>query len=181
GNFNQAPAYQPPVHQGQIYRPQVVQPPAYQAPAYQAPAPQIQGVSKEDFQAYIKANDAVMRNMQNQLTNLTDMISKFVTSNTASTLGTLPSNTITNPKEDLKGITTRSGVAYKGPTIHTTSSPKIVEREPEVTKDTMPPTNNGSTEDVQPPVVPIVIQTPIFQLYRFSSPASLGINDPGTF
>nr|GEU60538.1 reverse transcriptase domain-containing protein [Tanacetum cinerariifolium] len=33
--------------------------------------------------------------------------------------GTLPSNTITNPKEDLKGITTRSGVAYQGPTIPT--------------------------------------------------------------
>nr|GEX27909.1 reverse transcriptase domain-containing protein [Tanacetum cinerariifolium] len=31
-------------------------------------------------------------------------------------------NTITNPKEDLKGITTRSGNAYKGPTIPTTSS-----------------------------------------------------------
>ncbi|GJU78504.1 reverse transcriptase domain-containing protein [Tanacetum coccineum] len=142
---------------------EVVQPPAYQAPAYQAPAPQIQGVSKEDFQAYVKANDAVMRNMQtqgqnmqNQLTNLTDMLSKFLTSNTASTLGTLPSNTVTNPKEDLKGITTRSGVAYKGPTIHTTSSPKAVEREPEVTKDTMPPTNNGSTEDIQPSVVPVV-------------------------
>ncbi|GJW97638.1 reverse transcriptase domain-containing protein [Tanacetum coccineum] len=162
GNFNQAPAYQPPVHQGQIYRPQVVQPPAYQAPAYQAPAPQIQGVSKEDFQAYVKANDAVMRNMQtqgqnmqNQLTNLTDMLSKFVTSNTASTSGTLPSNTVTNPKEDLKGITTRSGVAYKGPMIPTTS-PKVVECETEVTKDTMPPTNNGSTEDVQPPVIPVV-------------------------
>ncbi|GJR55048.1 hypothetical protein Tco_1405569 [Tanacetum coccineum] len=66
GNFNQAPAYQPPVNQGQIYRPQVVQPPAYQAPAYQAPAPQTQGVSKTDFDSYVKANDAVMRNMQNQ-------------------------------------------------------------------------------------------------------------------
>ncbi|GJZ37071.1 hypothetical protein Tco_0583262 [Tanacetum coccineum] len=163
GNFNQASAYQPLVNQGQIYRPRVVQPPAYQAPAYQVIAPKIQGVSKEDFQAYIKANDVVMRNMQtqgqnmqNQLTNLTDMLSKFVTSNTASTSGTLPSNTVTNPKEDLKGITTRSGVAYKGPTIPTTSSPKVVERETEVTKDTMPPTNNGSTEDVQPPVVPVV-------------------------
>nr|GFC49259.1 reverse transcriptase domain-containing protein [Tanacetum cinerariifolium] len=29
--------------------------------------------------------------------------------------GTLPGNIITNPKEDLKGITTRSGVAYQGP------------------------------------------------------------------
>ncbi|GJY17222.1 hypothetical protein Tco_0388713 [Tanacetum coccineum] len=45
--------------------------------------------------------------------------------------GTLPSNTITNPKVDLKGITTLSGVAYQGPTIPTTSSPppKVVERE----------------------------------------------------
>ncbi|GJU93448.1 reverse transcriptase domain-containing protein [Tanacetum coccineum] len=59
--------------------------------------------------------------------------------------GTLPSNTITNPKVDLKGITTRSGVAYQGPTIPTTSSspPKVVERKTEVTKDTVPPTNNG--------------------------------------
>ncbi|GJU38318.1 hypothetical protein Tco_1191275 [Tanacetum coccineum] len=136
GNFNQAPAYQSPVHQGQVYRPQVVQPPAYQAPAYQAPAPQIQGVSKEDFHSYVKANDAVMRNMQtqgqnmqNQLNNLAtsnqrleSMLGNFIKMNTASTSGTLPSNTVTNPKEDLKGITTRSGVAYKGPTIHTTSS-----------------------------------------------------------
>ncbi|GJT93243.1 reverse transcriptase domain-containing protein [Tanacetum coccineum] len=82
------------------------------------------------------------------------MLSKFLNSNTASTSGsgTLPSNSITNPKVDLKGITTRSGVAYQGPTIPTTSSspPKVVEREPEVTKDTVPPTNKGSTKDVQP-------------------------------
>ncbi|GKB47129.1 reverse transcriptase domain-containing protein [Tanacetum coccineum] len=59
------------------------------------------------------------------------MLSKFVNVNTASSsgTGTLPSNTVTNPKEDLKGITTRSGVAYKGPTIPITSSPKVMERE----------------------------------------------------
>nr|GEU85347.1 reverse transcriptase domain-containing protein [Tanacetum cinerariifolium] len=82
--------------------------------------------------------------------------------NTASSSSsrTLPSNTITNPKEDLKGITTRNGNAYKGPTIPTTySPPKVVERETEVTKDTVPPTNNGSTKDVQPSVVQI--ETPI--------------------
>ncbi|GJZ50727.1 reverse transcriptase domain-containing protein [Tanacetum coccineum] len=158
-------------NQGQIYRPPINQPPVHQAPPYQAPAPQTQGVSKDDFQNYVKANDAVMRNMQNQnqnlqnqMTNLTDMLSKFVNSNTASTSGsgTLPSNTITNPKVDLKGITTRSGVAYQGPTIPTTSSspPKVVERETEVTKDTVPPTNNGSTKDVQPPVVQVQSQVP---------------------
>nr|GEX69705.1 reverse transcriptase domain-containing protein [Tanacetum cinerariifolium] len=51
--------------------------------------------------------------------------------NTASSSGsrTLPSNTITNPKEDLKGVTTRSGNAYQGPMIPTTSCslPQVVE------------------------------------------------------
>ncbi|GKB23707.1 hypothetical protein Tco_0863108 [Tanacetum coccineum] len=139
-------------NQSQIYLPLINQPSVHQAPLYQASAPQTQGVSKDDFQNYVKANDGVMRNMQNQnqnlqnqMTNLMDMLSKFVNSNTASTsgLGTLPSNTITNPKVDLKGITTRSGVAYQGPTIPTTSSslPKVVECETEVTKDTLLPTN----------------------------------------
>nr|GEX65204.1 reverse transcriptase domain-containing protein [Tanacetum cinerariifolium] len=86
--------------------------------------------------------------------------------NTASSsgLGTLPSNTITNPKEDLKGITTQSGIAYKGPMIPTTSSPpKIVECETEVTKDTVPPTNNGSTKDVQSLVVQVETQIPNYE------------------
>ncbi|GKB21130.1 hypothetical protein Tco_0855053 [Tanacetum coccineum] len=170
-NYNQAPIYQPPVNQGQIYRPPINQPPVHQAPPYQAPAPQTQGVSKDDFQNYIKANDAVMRNMQNQtqnmqnqMTNLTDLLTKFMNSNTASTSGSgsLPSNTVANPKSDLKAITTRSGVSYQGPTIPTTSSspPKVVERETEVTKDTVPPTNNGSTKDVQPPVVQVQPHVP---------------------
>ncbi|GKA72152.1 reverse transcriptase domain-containing protein, partial [Tanacetum coccineum] len=88
--------------------------------------------------------------------------------------GTLPSNTITNPKVDLKGITTRSGVAYQGPTIPTTSfsPPKVVERELEVTKDTVPPTNNGSTKDIQPLVVQVQPQVPN------SEPVSAPIPNP---
>nr|GFC39528.1 hypothetical protein [Tanacetum cinerariifolium] len=151
-------------HQGPVYQPLVFQPPAYQAPAYQAPAPQTQGVSKEDFSAYVKANDAVMRNMQtqgqnmqNQLTNLTDLMTKLVNANTASTSssGTLPSNTIANPISDLKAITTRSGVSYDGPQIPPPPSflPPVVENKPEATKDTVNPTNNGNTEDVQPQAV----------------------------
>nr|GEV02714.1 reverse transcriptase domain-containing protein [Tanacetum cinerariifolium] len=54
-------------------------------------------------------------------------------------VGAYQGNTITNPKEDLKGITTRSGTAYQGPTIPTTSSslPSVVKRETDVTKDTV--------------------------------------------
>nr|GEU39824.1 reverse transcriptase domain-containing protein [Tanacetum cinerariifolium] len=95
--------------------------------------------------------------MQNQLTNLTDLITKFVNSNSTSTSSsrTLPSNTIANPRSNLKAITTRSDVSYDRPQIPPSYSflPKVVEDEPEETKDTVNPTNNGSTEDVQPQVV----------------------------
>nr|GFD57273.1 reverse transcriptase domain-containing protein [Tanacetum cinerariifolium] len=89
-----------------------------------------------------------MTSLTNSNLELKNMFDQFMKINTASSSSsrTLPSNTVTNPKEDLKGITTRSGNAYQGPTIPITSSPpKVVERETEVTKDTVPPTNNGST------------------------------------
>ncbi|GJW25736.1 reverse transcriptase domain-containing protein [Tanacetum coccineum] len=54
--------------------------------------------------------------------------------NQASTSGTLPSNTIPNPKGEMKAITTRSGVAYEGPLIPTNPE-KVVERETEETTD----------------------------------------------
>ncbi|GJX92384.1 reverse transcriptase domain-containing protein [Tanacetum coccineum] len=140
-------------NQGPIFRPPVNQPPAYQAPSYQAPAPQAHGVSKADFESYVKANDAVMQNMQSQMTNITDLLTKFMNSNTASTSGSgsLPSNTIANPKGDVKAITTRSGVSYNGPQIppSISSLPKEMENEPEVTKDTV----QLSTKNIQPPVV----------------------------
>ncbi|GJW48349.1 reverse transcriptase domain-containing protein [Tanacetum coccineum] len=146
-NFNQNRGNN--FNQGQVYQPQINQPPTFQAPAYQAPIPPAPGVSKPDFDNYVKANDAVMQNMQNQMANITDLITKFVNSNTASTSGSgsLPSNTIANPKGDVKAITTRSGVSYNGPQI--SSPPKETENVPEVTKDTVQP----STENIQPPVV----------------------------
>nr|GEY40260.1 hypothetical protein [Tanacetum cinerariifolium] len=163
GNFNQST-----FNQSQLHRPQV-----NQALAYQAPIPQMQSVSQTDLERYVKANDAVLRNIQsqgqitqnqcqniqnqyqtvqNQLANLTDMMSKFMSSNMASSSGkgTLPGNTVTNPKEDIKGITTRSGVAYKGPTIPTPS--KVVKQGTEVTKDQVQTPCPQSIAYVQPPV-----------------------------
>nr|GEZ36934.1 reverse transcriptase domain-containing protein [Tanacetum cinerariifolium] len=105
------------------------------------------------------------RNLQIQMANLTDMVTKLVSSNTASSSGsgTLPSNTITNPKEELKGITTRSGVAYQGPTNSTPS--KVVKQGTEVTKDQVQTTSSQNTAPVQPPVsqskTPTLISEPI--------------------
>nr|GFB41596.1 reverse transcriptase domain-containing protein [Tanacetum cinerariifolium] len=96
--------------QGQLNRPQV-----NHAPVYQAPIPQTQRVSQTDFESYVKANDAILRNMQsqgqstqnqcqniqnqyqnlqNQMATLTDMMSKLVSANTASSSGssTLPAD-----------------------------------------------------------------------------------------
>nr|GEZ70167.1 hypothetical protein [Tanacetum cinerariifolium] len=117
------------------------------------------------------------QNLQNQLTNLTELLTKFVNTNSASTSssGTLPSNTIANQRSDLKAITTRSGVSYYGPQIPPTPSflPKVVENKPKATKDTVHPTNNGSTEDVQPTVV----QTETLKI-QISKPVSEPVISP---
>nr|GEX85444.1 reverse transcriptase domain-containing protein [Tanacetum cinerariifolium] len=158
------------------------QPPTYQAPVYQAPIhqpqiPQPKVVTTNEFTNFMKANDAILKNMQSSMTSLTNsnlelknMFGQFMKMNNASSSGseTLPGNTITNPKDDLKGSTTRSGTAYQGPTIPTTSSSPIVEREPEATKGTVHPTNDRSTKDVQPSVVstesPILNSEPVISL-----------------
>ncbi|GJS37482.1 hypothetical protein Tco_0535864 [Tanacetum coccineum] len=64
-------------------------------------------------------------------------------SNQPSSSSSLPSNTIPNPRNEAKAITTRSGVSYDGPPI----PPPVVEKESEVTKDTELP-----TKDIQPPL-----------------------------
>nr|GFB77759.1 reverse transcriptase domain-containing protein [Tanacetum cinerariifolium] len=93
--------------------------------------------------------------------SLTPALVKVVEPNcvTCGGLGTLPSNTVTNPKEDLNGITTRSGVAYQGPTIPTPS--KVVKQGTKVTKDQVQTPSSQSTAAVQPPVVQSKTQTPI--------------------
>ncbi|GJW46771.1 hypothetical protein Tco_0078417 [Tanacetum coccineum] len=143
-----------------------------------------------EFSSYKRTNDQMMRNMQNQIsslkgdfkneiqntmmtqqavlmnqqnvfqTNLQNMLSGFF-QNQASTSGTLPSNTIPNPKGEIKVITTRSGVAYEGPSIPTNPSPKkVVERETEETTDKEQSNFQGSTAYIPPPVNLIPILEP---------------------
>nr|GEV97889.1 putative ribonuclease H-like domain-containing protein [Tanacetum cinerariifolium] len=67
--------------------------------------------------------------------------------NKASSSSSLPSNTIPNPRNKAKAITTRSCNSYDGPPI----PPPVMEKEPEATKDT----ELQSTENIQPPSVQI--------------------------
>nr|GEW80343.1 reverse transcriptase domain-containing protein [Tanacetum cinerariifolium] len=63
---------------------------------------------------------------------------------------TLSSNTIPNPKGEMKAVTTRSGLAYEGPSIPTNSSPEKKEQL----------NCQGSTAHIPPPVVPTPISEP---------------------
>nr|GEW45623.1 reverse transcriptase domain-containing protein [Tanacetum cinerariifolium] len=93
-----------------------------------------------EFTYYMKVNNVIMKNMQTNTTVLTNsnlelknMFGQFIKMNTVSSSDsrTLPINTI-----------------------------KVVEREIEVTKDPVPPTNNRSTKYVQPLVVQVETQIP---------------------
>ncbi|GJX67131.1 hypothetical protein Tco_0302858 [Tanacetum coccineum] len=84
-----------------------------------------------------------MANVTSLLTSLCTKFDDLGNSNQPSSSSSLPSNTIPNPRNEAKAITTRSGVSYDGPPI----PPPVVEKESEVTKDTELP----STENIQPP------------------------------
>nr|GEX86497.1 reverse transcriptase domain-containing protein [Tanacetum cinerariifolium] len=100
---NQPPAYQAPAYQASVYQASVHQP--------QIPQPQV--VTTNEFTNFMKTNDSILKNMQTNMTSLKNsnhelknMFGQFMKMNTALSLGlrTLPGNTITNPKEDLKVI-----------------------------------------------------------------------------
>ncbi|GJY85186.1 reverse transcriptase domain-containing protein [Tanacetum coccineum] len=142
-------------NQGQVFQPPTNQPPVYQVPPYQAPTPQIQGVSKTDFENYVKANDAVLKNVQNQGQNLqnqmanvtsllTSLCDNFKNSASTSRPGTLPSQTVTNPRQQINAITTRSGKTLEEP-----STPLVPT--PDVSNPQNEPNLETSTEKVQNP------------------------------
>nr|GEZ36059.1 reverse transcriptase domain-containing protein [Tanacetum cinerariifolium]GEZ58378.1 reverse transcriptase domain-containing protein [Tanacetum cinerariifolium] len=95
--------------------------------------------------------------------------------NQASTSGTLPSNTIPNPKGEMEAITTRSGVAYEGPLIPTPK--KVVKQETEETTDKERINFQGRTAHIQPPVTPIPEPDVPKTLPKPNIPYPLRLND----
>nr|GEZ28272.1 DNA-directed DNA polymerase [Tanacetum cinerariifolium] len=82
--------------------------------------------------------------------------------NQASSSSSLPSNTIPNPRNETKAITTISGISYDGPLI----PPPGVKKESEVTKDTELP----NTKDIQPPSVQVPDKEPIDEPFVVPKP-----------
>ncbi|GJR56251.1 hypothetical protein Tco_1406772 [Tanacetum coccineum] len=118
----------------------------------------LKGEFKNEIQNTMKTQQIVLMNQQNAFqNNLQNMLSGFL-QNQASTSGILLSNTIPNPKCEMKAITTPSGVVYEGPSISTNPSPKkAVERETEETMDKEQTNFQESTAHIQPPINPILI------------------------
>ncbi|GJR87907.1 reverse transcriptase domain-containing protein [Tanacetum coccineum] len=81
--------------------------------AMQAQINNVKNELRNEMQTSIQAS------MSNQTNELKNMMASFFQMNTASTSGTgsLPSNTIANPKGELKAITTRSGLVLDGPSV----------------------------------------------------------------
>ncbi|GKB46987.1 hypothetical protein Tco_0897740 [Tanacetum coccineum] len=145
---------------------------------YQAPIQQNQSVPLSELEKFKKINDVNMKAMQAQINNvknelrnemqssiqasmsnqtneLKNMMASFFQMNTASTSGTgsLPSNTVANPKGELKAITTRSGLVLDGPTIPM-PPPFINPEEDERVEETLTDPEHGEyTIKVPPPQV----------------------------
>ncbi|GKB27758.1 reverse transcriptase domain-containing protein [Tanacetum coccineum] len=152
GNFNQNRQNQ--VYQAPPYQTPTNQPPINQVLPYQPPT---NSVLKTDFENYVKANDAVLKNVQNQGQNLqnqmanvtsllTSLCDNFKNSASTSNSGTLPSQTVTNPRQQINAITTRSGKTLEEPSTPLVPTPIISnpQKEPEQNPET-------STEKVQNP------------------------------
>nr|GEX11843.1 hypothetical protein [Tanacetum cinerariifolium] len=180
--FNQNPGQGNNFNRGNNFQPFQVPNQGFQNPPFQVLNNLIQQGFPNEFLNYKKVNDQMMRNMENQIdslkgefkneiqntmktqqtvlmeqqnafqNNLQNMLSGFF-QNQSSTSGTLPSNTIPNPKGEMKAITTRSGYAYEGPSIPTPK--KVAEQVTEETTDKEQSNFQGSNTHIQPPVIPM--------------------------
>nr|GEU89062.1 reverse transcriptase domain-containing protein [Tanacetum cinerariifolium] len=169
-NFNRGNIFQ----NNHGYRAQMNNAPNFQNQGFQnrpfsVPNNQIQSGIPNEFSSYMKSNEIMIKSMQNQINvlrgdfnkqeeNLRRNLNNDMRSilggffqNQASTSGTLSSNIVPNPKGEIKVVTTRSGLAYEGPSIPTNSPlEKVVEQNTEEITDKEHSNCPGSTAQVQP-------------------------------
>nr|GEU41603.1 hypothetical protein [Tanacetum cinerariifolium] len=96
---------------------------------------------------------SIQASLSNQTNEIKNMMASLFQMNTASTSrsGSLPNNTVANPKGELKAITTRSGIVLDGPYVHT--HPPFINLEvDERVEETL--TDQDLTEDPLHPNIP---------------------------
>nr|GEY22993.1 reverse transcriptase domain-containing protein [Tanacetum cinerariifolium] len=128
---------------------------------------------------------SIQTSLSNQTNVIKNMMASLLQMNTASTSGsgTLPGNTIANPKGELKAITTRSGLVTDGPTV--LNPPKSVNPEEDecVEKTYTDPDHAKYTIKVPPPPPVQKPKPPIQRNFVLHTRDSLPphILDPGKF
>nr|GEV35763.1 hypothetical protein [Tanacetum cinerariifolium] len=133
-NFQNNQGYRAPMNNAPKFQNQ-----GFQNQPFQVPHNQIQPGIPNENSSYMESNEIMIKSMQNKINVLrgdfnkqeenlrrnlnNDMrsILRSLFQNQASTSGTLSSNTVPNPKGEIKAVTTRSGLAYEGPSIPTNS------------------------------------------------------------
>ncbi|GKB01485.1 hypothetical protein Tco_0829529 [Tanacetum coccineum] len=116
-NFKQDTSYQAPIQQNQVVPlselEKIKKINEVNIKAMQAQINNVKNELRNEMQTSIQAS------MSNQTNELKNMMASFFQMNTASSSGSgsLPGNTIANPKGELKAITTRSGLILDGPSI----------------------------------------------------------------
>ncbi|GJZ98384.1 DNA-directed DNA polymerase [Tanacetum coccineum] len=94
--------------------------------------------------------NSIQTSMPNQTNELKNMMASFFQMNTASTsgMGSLLSNTVANPKGELKAITTRSGLVLDGPFV-SIPPPFINPEEDERVEETLTDPEHGQSPKMQ--------------------------------
>nr|GEW50959.1 reverse transcriptase domain-containing protein [Tanacetum cinerariifolium] len=111
------------------------------------PTAPLKAVTERNQQDFQKKFEKKQDDFQNQMMQFMQNLY-----NKPSTLSSLPSNTIPNPKGEAKAITTRSGMSYKEPPIPPSG---VNQQEPvEATTDTEP----QNSDDIHPPTVQAEVQ-----------------------
>nr|GEV66434.1 hypothetical protein [Tanacetum cinerariifolium] len=116
-NFNQDTSYQAQIKQNQVVPlselEKIKKMNEINIKAMQTQINNVKNKLRNEMKTLIQAS------MSNQTNELKNMMASFFQTNTASTSGSgpLPSNTIANPKGELKSITTRKGLVLDGPFV----------------------------------------------------------------
>ena len=98
-------------------------------PPQQFPQQEKNSTHEDMFMQYMQKTNVVIQNNSASIRNLevqNDQLSSMLTERT---IGTLPSNTVTNPKEHVKAISLRSGRTYEEPKVIDAKQDEAVDNE----------------------------------------------------
>ncbi|XP_022875808.1 uncharacterized protein LOC111394287 [Olea europaea var. sylvestris] len=116
-------------------------PPGFQQQQHQGRRP-----SLEDLLAqYITKTETNFQNQQASIKNLEQQVGQIAAALSGRAQGTLPSNTETNPKEQVKAITTRSGVQL--PEIHVKRPATVIEKAPTMDEEQVDELDKAAEEN----------------------------------